>query len=157
MVTPTPELLGQTVVVIGGSAGIGFETARRAREEGADVILTARDPDRLARAGRELGATTAAFDATDFARLERFFDGLASPIDHVLVTGPGRHYAPLAELDFDKARRGIDALLLLPLQVARSSVGKVRRGGTLLFRAAPAAVGRTRVRSSPHLRPRFPH
>ena len=32
-----PELLGQTVVVIGGSAGIGFETARRARAEGAKV------------------------------------------------------------------------------------------------------------------------
>jgi NAD(P)-dependent dehydrogenase (short-subunit alcohol dehydrogenase family) len=37
-----PELLGQTVVVIGGSAGIGFETARRARAEGAKVILTGR-------------------------------------------------------------------------------------------------------------------
>jgi len=35
-----PELLGQTVLVIGGSAGIGFETARRARAEGAKVILT---------------------------------------------------------------------------------------------------------------------
>jgi len=33
------ELAGQTVVVIGGSAGIGLETARRARAEGADVIL----------------------------------------------------------------------------------------------------------------------
>jgi hypothetical protein len=30
-----PELLGQTVVLIGGSAGIGLETARRARTEGA--------------------------------------------------------------------------------------------------------------------------
>ena len=37
-----PELLGQTVVVIGGSAGIGLETARRARVEGAKVILTGR-------------------------------------------------------------------------------------------------------------------
>jgi len=35
-----PELAGQTVVVIGGSAGTGLETARRARSEGADVILT---------------------------------------------------------------------------------------------------------------------
>jgi NAD(P)-dependent dehydrogenase (short-subunit alcohol dehydrogenase family) len=35
-----PVLLGQTVVVIGGSAGIGLETARRARAEGADVIVT---------------------------------------------------------------------------------------------------------------------
>ena len=38
-----PELAGQTVIVIGGSAGIGFETARRARAEGADVILTGRN------------------------------------------------------------------------------------------------------------------
>jgi NAD(P)-dependent dehydrogenase (short-subunit alcohol dehydrogenase family) len=42
-----PELAGQTVVVIGGSAGIGLETARRARAEAADVILTGRNPDRL--------------------------------------------------------------------------------------------------------------
>jgi hypothetical protein len=35
-----PELLGQTVVCIGGSAGIGLETARRARAERADVVLT---------------------------------------------------------------------------------------------------------------------
>ncbi len=37
-----PELAGQIVVVIGGSAGIGLETARRARAEGADVIPTGR-------------------------------------------------------------------------------------------------------------------
>jgi len=47
-----PELLGQTVVLIGGSACIGLETARRARSEGAEVILTALDPDRLQRAAR---------------------------------------------------------------------------------------------------------
>jgi NAD(P)-dependent dehydrogenase (short-subunit alcohol dehydrogenase family) len=128
-----PELLGQTVVVIGGSAGIGLETARRAREEGADVILTARDPDRLQRASLELGASIAAFDATDFGRLGKFFAELPTPIDHVLVTGPGPYYAPLAEVDLDKARREIDAHLLLPLEVARKAVGKVRPGGTLLF------------------------
>jgi NAD(P)-dependent dehydrogenase (short-subunit alcohol dehydrogenase family) len=55
-----PALLGQTVVVIGGTAGIGLETARRAREAGADVILTARDPDRLHRVGLELGAARVA-------------------------------------------------------------------------------------------------
>ena len=51
-----PELLGQTVVVIGGSAGIGLGTARRARAEGANLILTGRDPERLQRAASELGA-----------------------------------------------------------------------------------------------------
>ncbi len=113
-------LAGQTIVVIGGSSGIGLETARRARAEGADVILTARDADRLHRVGLELAASTAAFDATDFERLGRFFDELPTPIDHVLVTGPGPHYAPLAEFDVEKARRDVDAHLLLPLQVARN-------------------------------------
>jgi NAD(P)-dependent dehydrogenase (short-subunit alcohol dehydrogenase family) len=128
-----PNLAGQTVVVIGGSAGIGLETARLARQEGADVIITGRDPDRLERAGRELGATTAAFDATDFGRLASFFDELPTPIDHVLVTGPGPYYALLADFDIAAARRDVDAHLLLPVQVARHAAGKVRPGGTLLF------------------------
>jgi NAD(P)-dependent dehydrogenase (short-subunit alcohol dehydrogenase family) len=126
-----PELTGQTVLVIGGSAGIGLETARLARANGADVILTARDPDRLHRVGLELGASIAAFDATDFDRLERFFDALPGPVDHLLVTGPGPSSAPLADLQ--AARADIEAHLLLPLQLARHAARTVRPGGTLLL------------------------
>jgi NAD(P)-dependent dehydrogenase (short-subunit alcohol dehydrogenase family) len=101
-----PELVGQTVVVIGGSAGIGLETARRARAEGADVILAGRNPERLERAAGEVGArSTATFDANDSAALQTFFDGLEGPIDHVMVT----------------------------VGVARHATGKVRPGGTLIF------------------------
>jgi NAD(P)-dependent dehydrogenase (short-subunit alcohol dehydrogenase family) len=129
-----PELAGQTVVVIGGSAGIGLETARRARAEGADVILTARNPERLEHAARELGAlSTAAFDATDTDALEQFFEELPAPIDHLVVTAGGPHYEPLAEMDFARARRFLDEHLILPLHVARNAAGKVRPGGTLLF------------------------
>jgi NAD(P)-dependent dehydrogenase (short-subunit alcohol dehydrogenase family) len=128
------DLLGQTVVVIGGSAGIGLETARLARAEGAEVVLTGRNPERLEKAAREVGAgSTAAFDATDFAELERFFADLPTSIDHVLLTGPGPYYAPLADFDFDAARRDLESHVLLPLQVARNAVGRVRPGGTLLF------------------------
>jgi len=97
------------------------------------VIITARDPDRLAQAGLEVDASTAAFDATDFARLEEFFAGLSTPIDHVLLTGPGPYYAPLAEFDVEAARRDAESHLQLPIQVARNAVNRVRPGGTLLF------------------------
>ncbi len=127
------DLLGQTVLVIGGSSSIGLETARLARAKGAALILTARNPDRLHRTGLELEASIAAFDATDFDRLERFFDALPAPIDHLLVTGTGAHHAPLAQFDLDTARRHVDAHLLLPLQVARHAASKIRPGGTLLF------------------------
>ena len=131
---PEPGLPEQTVVVIGGSSGIGLETARRARSEGAKLILAARDPERLENASRELGTlSTAAFDATNFDQLKKFFNGLPTPIDHVLVTGPGPYYAPLADLDVEKARRDVDAHLFLPMQVARFAAKKVRPGGTLLF------------------------
>ena len=137
------ELLGQTVVVIGGSAGIGLETARRARAEGADVILTGRNPERLERAAAELGAQrTLAFDATDFDRLERFFHELPTPIDHVLVTGPGPYYAPLADLDRERAHRDFDAHLWLAIAVAQHAVGQVRPGGTLLFMGGTGGRGR---------------
>jgi len=129
-----PKLLGQTVVVIGGTAGIGLETARRARGEGAKLILTGRNPERLQRAASELDAlSTAAFDATDFDRLRQFFDELPTPVDHVMVTGPGPYYAPLAQFDLEKARRDIEAYLLLPIQLARNAARKVRAGGTLIF------------------------
>jgi NAD(P)-dependent dehydrogenase (short-subunit alcohol dehydrogenase family) len=127
-----PQLAGQTLLVIGGSSGIGLETARRAMGEGAEVILTARDPERVYRVGLELGASIAAFDATDFVRLGRFFEELP-PIDHVLLTGPGPTDARGSVFDVDAARRDLDARLLLPLQVAHASVGAIRPTGSLLF------------------------
>ena len=129
-----PALLGQTVAVIGGSAGIGLETARLAQNEGAEVILVGRDPDRLREAATEVHArSTAAFDATDPARLQRFFADLPAPLDHVLVTAGDNYYARLADLDFTKARRQIDEHLLMPMHLARAATGKVRAGGTLTF------------------------
>ena len=98
------------------------------------MLITARNPERLARAADEVGAVgSAAFDALDSDRLSEFFAGLSGPIDHILLTGSGPYYAPLAELDLAEVRRDIDAHLLVPVQVAREAVGRVRPGGSLAF------------------------
>jgi NAD(P)-dependent dehydrogenase (short-subunit alcohol dehydrogenase family) len=129
-----PELAGQTVVLIGGSSGIGLETARRARAEGADVILTGRDPARLTQAAAELGVPrTAAFDASDTAALERFFRDLPAPIDHVMITAGGPRYGPLLEMDSAQVRDAISDHVVLALEVARHAAGRMRPGGTLLL------------------------
>jgi NAD(P)-dependent dehydrogenase (short-subunit alcohol dehydrogenase family) len=129
-----PELLGQTVVLIGGSAGIGLETARRARAEGADVILTGRKPERLRLAAGQVDArSTAAFDANDPAALKQFFDALPGPINHVLVTAGGPSYGPLLEMDSAQVRDALSGHIVLGLEVARHAVGKMRPGGTLLL------------------------
>jgi NAD(P)-dependent dehydrogenase (short-subunit alcohol dehydrogenase family) len=134
------ELLGQTVVVIGGSAGIGLETARLARAEGARLILTGRNPERLQHAASELDTlSTAAFDAMDPASLDRFFRDLPTTLDHVMVTAGRPHYGRFLDLDLDQARQALDAHLLLVLQVARNAARKVRPGGTLLFMGGTGA------------------
>ncbi len=127
-------LLGQTVVVIGGSAGIGLETARRASAEGADVILTGRDKERLKQAANQVDArATAAFDATDPASVERFFRDVSAPIDHVLVTAGRPHYIAPLEAGFEEARAAVSEHILQALWVARAARHNMRAPGTLLF------------------------
>jgi NAD(P)-dependent dehydrogenase (short-subunit alcohol dehydrogenase family) len=136
-----PELAGQIVVLIGGSAGIGLETARRARAEGADIILTGRNPDRLERAAAELGAlSSAAFDATDSAALDRFFAGLPETIDHVLVTGPGPYYARLADLDRERAHRNFGEHLWLAVPLRSTPPAGCGPAARWCSWAAPAAA-----------------
>ncbi|AKV04148.1 short-chain dehydrogenase/reductase SDR [Labilithrix luteola] len=135
-----PELLGRTVVVIGGSAGIGLETGRRARGEGANVILTGRNPERLDNAARELDAVaTAAFDATDPVSLDRFFRELREPVDHVMVTAGRPSYGRLADMDLAEIRAALEDHLLVALLVGRAAIGKVRPGGSLLFMGGTGA------------------
>ena len=138
-IQPEPELYGQTVVVIGGSAGIGLETARQARAKGARIILTARTPDRLNRAASELDAlSTAVFDAEDSNALDKFFQNLPQ-IDHVMLTAGRPIYGRMLDMDIEQARRSLDSHLLLMLQVARNAAHKVRPGGAVLFMGGTGA------------------
>src|SRR4051794_15039263 len=122
-----PELLGQSVVVLGGSAGIGLETARLARAAGAGVILVGRNPERLGQAAEAIGAErTAAFDANDADALKAFFDALPAPVDHVMVTAGGPTYGPPLEMTPEEVRRGLTEHPLLAIDVARAAVGKVK-------------------------------
>jgi NAD(P)-dependent dehydrogenase (short-subunit alcohol dehydrogenase family) len=139
-VSGAPRLAGQTVVVIGGSSGIGLATARQAGAEGAEVVLTGRDPDRLEAAATDVHArSSSAFDATDPDALGAFFGALAGPVDHVMVTAGRPFYAPLAQMDLADARGYLAGHLGLVLAVARCAVRAVRPAGTLLFMSGTGA------------------
>ncbi len=128
------ELQGRTVVIIGGSSGIGLETARKARAAGAELVLVARAQERLESVARELQARqTAAFDVGDLSMLEQFFKDLPSPVDHVLLTAGGPAYMPLSSMNLEDARRHFDERLSVILGTALFSRGKIRPGGSLLF------------------------
>ncbi len=121
-------------MLIGGSAGIGLETARQARAAGADVVLTGRNSDRLDRAAAEVGAQrTAVFDANDATALAAFFGSLAAPIDHVLVTAGAPRYGPLLQMSADEVRDALSGHVVRSLEVARNAKAKMRPGGSLIL------------------------
>src|SRR6185369_2520384 len=94
------RLDGQTVVVLGGSAGMGLETARLARASGAEVAITGRNEERLKQAA-------AAVDATNPALVNKFVTEFSGQIDHVFVTAGGPYYGLLKDLDLEDAQKQI--------------------------------------------------
>ncbi|MGY6024757.1 SDR family oxidoreductase [Streptomyces spinosirectus] len=127
------DLSGSTVVVIGGSSGIGLETARQARAAGAKIVVTGRDKVRLDAAREELEASATTLDLSDAPGLERFFGELPAPVDHVLVAGGGPTYATIAQMDFEQVRSVLDEHLLGSLRIARECATRVAPNGSLTF------------------------
>lgn len=61
----------KTIVITGGNSGIGYATAQRFIQEGAEVIITGRSAERVHQAAQELGATGYVADVTDLAALDQ--------------------------------------------------------------------------------------
>lgn len=110
--SPLPGALsGATVVLVGGSSGIGLAAAVLLRSIGARVVLVGRDPDRLEAAAsrvRGSGPDDAVLGVTgdggDERTLAEAFDR-AGRVDHVYVTAGGISGAgPLAALSADDIR-----------------------------------------------------
>ena len=94
-----------SVVVIGGSSGIGLATARLASAAGAHVTIAGRDEDRLAAALQSLPADArgVALDVADEVAVRDLFDSF-DHVDHV-ATLAGTHVSgALADLDTEALR-----------------------------------------------------
>lgn len=127
-------LQNQHVIVLGGSSGIGFATARLAHAQGAKLVLVARDAHQLEAASRALGgsARTAAFDVADEGAVSTFFEQ-SERIDHVVLAAGGPFYASLAQMNFSEARRYFDSHIWPALYVARYAVPQMVPTGSVLF------------------------
>lgn len=139
------SFIGQRVLVIGGSSGIGYATAQLAAQLGAGVTIASRSPNKVAAAVAKIGATVEgrALDLTDEAAVEAFF-ATGPDFDHVVVTGSQVSMAAVRDLPLDSAYAAMNSKFWGFYRVARAA--RITPGGSLSivsgFLASRPAAGR---------------
>jgi NAD(P)-dependent dehydrogenase (short-subunit alcohol dehydrogenase family) len=131
---------GQSVLVIGGSSGVGFEVARQANTRGARLTIVGRDPARLAEAAAALDkrADTIVADAHDDGAIERLF-GMIEPVDHVVSMIGDSMAGGFLTTPPDTMRHVLQSKFWANWTIARFAAPKVRPGGSLTFTSGTGA------------------
>ncbi|HSP39520.1 MAG TPA: SDR family oxidoreductase [Frankiaceae bacterium] len=132
-------LSGRTFVVSGASRGLGYAVARALHEEGASVVLAARDPGPLEDAADRLGhgrAFPVAVDLADPSAGDLIADAALSRtgrLDGGVCNTGGP--SPGSAVDTDDAvwRGAFESAFLGPLRLARDLSQRLDAGGALLF------------------------
>jgi len=142
------KLDGQRVVIIGGSSGIGLETAQQALAEGALVTVAGRSEDRLRQAAERLGnssqgSTTkgasdrlrcVVADLADEASVRSLFAG-ETRVDHVFV--PAGELRPesgdVLQSHPDRMQAVLDVRLLGVAHAMRHARSKMKSGSVTLM------------------------
>ncbi|MGW3274917.1 SDR family NAD(P)-dependent oxidoreductase [Streptomyces kronopolitis] len=140
-----------TVLITGATSGIGAEFARRCAAKGANLVLVARNLERLDQAKVELSSRfdvtveVLAADLLDTTQCRRVEDRLAqqdAPVD-ILVNNAGFGLpAPFPHSPIDDEERMLDLLVRVPLRLTHAAIpGMTARGrGAILNVASVAAL-----------------
>ncbi|NVZ34494.1 SDR family oxidoreductase [Pseudomonas sp. A4002] len=123
----TSPLNGKTIIVIGGSSGIGAEVAKQAVARGAHVVLAGR---RLS-STVENGVRSEQVDVTDAASLQRLFETVG-PFDHLVYTaGPAVQAKALIETDLNLAQDNFNVKLWGSLRAIQSALPFLAERGSI--------------------------
>ncbi len=145
----------KTVIITGGSEGVGAATARRFAQAGANLVLVARGKRNLERMAEELRPLTrveiVGMDVSDrdactnlFKKAEFEFGAI-----HVLVNNAGYHErGPLQNIGIDDLGKMIEVNLTAPIVLSRLAIPYIKRAGGGAIINVGSLAGRTPVPGS---------
>jgi NAD(P)-dependent dehydrogenase (short-subunit alcohol dehydrogenase family) len=123
-----------SVVVIGGTSGLGREVATHYAKLGRDVVLTGRDIDRATLVAAEVGGSTRAL-AVDLARPREIADALADvgPVQHLVLAAIDRDHNTAADYDLDGAMHLVTLKLVGYTEVVHALLPRMARDGSVVL------------------------
>jgi len=128
-----PSIVGQSILVIGGSSGIGAAVAQLAAAEGTRVAIASSNPTRVANAVAKLKASSPNAQIAGYtcdlshddveSRLENLFTDVTtatgSQLDHIVFTAGVLIMKPVSEVTVDFLRNAGHLGLTAPLLIAK--------------------------------------
>lgn len=136
-----------TALIIGAGSGLSASLARQLHARGHDLVLGARNTDKLADLAAETGARTVALDGSDPASVDALFESLNNRLSVAIYNPSARQRAPVAELDPEEVRRAIEITAFGSFLMGRAAAKVMQdqevvdgKRGTILFTGASAGV-----------------
>jgi NAD(P)-dependent dehydrogenase (short-subunit alcohol dehydrogenase family) len=125
-------LANQTVVIIGGSQGIGLASAKQAVAKGAKVTIASRSLDKLEKAKASLNGSVSIYqlDGTIEAEVKTFFDGF-DKVDHLVISSAGGYGGVISELDMTAAKALYDSKLWVQMNAVKHASPKMGKDASI--------------------------
>jgi NAD(P)-dependent dehydrogenase (short-subunit alcohol dehydrogenase family) len=126
----------RSVLIVGGSSGIGLEIARQAAAAGARITLVGRDAERLAAAAETLGGgvRTRVADAHDDEAIAALFAG-ADVHDHVVSMIGDSMSGGFLDVAPQTMRNVLASKFWANWMIGRCAAPRIAPGGSLTFTA----------------------
>src|SRR5947209_7932914 len=123
-----------SVVVVGGTHGLGKEVAKHFAEKGGDVVVTGRDLARSQAAAREIGGRTRgiAFDLAKPAEIAPALKDIGA-VQHLVLAAIERDENKIREYDMNRALRLVTLKLVGYTEAVHALAGRLSKDGSILI------------------------
>ena len=135
------SLKEQKVIIMGGTSGIGFATARAVASAGAVVVVTGRDPEKIKRATSKLPNTVEGMlvDAMSLSALNNFYKNVGR-FDHLVLAVSGKvGGGPFKSLSIEVLKQAFEAKFFAYFKAVQVSLQTLRTDGSIVFVTASSA------------------